>query len=178
MRSLLVPISAVLIAAFAIPSSAQEHLLNCQLMDASSDPLFRQHCKAENFSRRAMQENVTVDDTWDDAKKHKDGKKHAYLKKRLYDKKHALLKKKEYLKKKLHTEWHECKDSKKCRLLVKRKLAKLHKNPGYSGMALGNTLGTTTSSALSSTTSTVGGLANTASSTLSNGTNTAGGLLK
>jgi hypothetical protein len=200
MRSLLIALSAIILAGLAAPAGAEEYILNCRLL-TTDNWLYRQHCNAANYSRLAVPETVMVEEDWTHPKKKKhayskklkNNKKHAYLKKRIYAKKHALLKKKEYLKKKLfwklaylekklQAEWRECKANPKCQLIVKRKLAKLYGSPAYAGLAPtglvnSGTLSTTASSPLSGTTNTVGSVATTGGDTLSGTTNTAGNAL-
>lgn len=134
-------------------------LLNCRLMKETTPWLFRQHCKSENFVRLAVP-------VLNDKKKHALLKKEKYLKEKLYWKIH-------YLEKKLYAELRECKTY-KCQLIVKSKLAKLYSDPTYSGVSpsgfASNSLGST-SSALSSASTSLGGSLN---NTVSGSANTIG----
>jgi hypothetical protein len=99
MRSLLIALSAVILAGLAAPAGAEEYILNCRLL-TTDNWLYRQHCNAANYSRLAVPETVMVEEDWTHpkkkkhaySKKQKNNKKHAYLKKRIYAKKHSLLK--------------------------------------------------------------------------------------
>ena len=187
MRTLVIAFSVAMLVAFSNPGQAQQiHVLNCHLMTKSDPWLFRQHCKSENFARLAVPEAVV--DEWGKPKVHK---KYPYLKKlkkkHAYNKlnpKYVFLRKKEYLKRKLHylekklyTEFRACKKNYKCLLIVKRKLAKLHRHPSYNGtpsaLASGGSIGESTTSALSGVTRSLTG---TAGRTLSSATNTGGSL--
>ena len=188
--------AAILVGLTGQSIAEEPALVNCRLMKETTPWLFRQHCKSENFVRRAA---PAIDD-YEKPKKHK---KNAY-KKKLYQKKHALREKKEYLKeklywkihyleKKLYAELRECKNY-KCKLIVKSKLAKLYSVPTYSGVspsgfasitlgttssalsATSNSLGGALNNTVSGTANTIGGVTQSAGGVVSGGTNTVGGV--
>ena len=68
MRSLFIAFSAVIFAGLAAPAGAEEYILNCRLL-TTDNWLYRQHCRANEFSRLAVPETVIVEEDWTHPKK-------------------------------------------------------------------------------------------------------------